>query len=41
MLTVGYGEQRWKVRDDSGLDQDDSSEKQTEDILEGITNRLS
>ena len=26
MLTVGYGEQRWKVRDDSGLDQDGSSD---------------
>ena len=44
MLTVGYGEQRWKVRDDGGLDQDGSSEggeKQTEDIFEDITNRSS
>lgn len=43
MLTVGYGEQRWKVRDDGGLDQDGSSEggeKQTEDIFESITNRI-
>lgn len=43
MLTVGYGEQRWKVRDDGGLDQDGSNEggeKQTEDIFESITNRI-